>query len=158
LLGPGSFILPGAFLPDFTARVKCNADHMPEVSGRKGNPVSQLQGARGLETLCVCAVHRPRGDKLPQVQGKRDGSEKVAAPQEPRNSLAKSIRECRTKGVTRRVRDYTERRGLRISSTIFFASVVAGSSRAKGIVVVIRLPPEKICACHFSPSLTGTSS
>jgi hypothetical protein len=43
-----------------------------------------------------------------------------------------------------RIRDYAERREARISSTIFFASAMAGSSRAKGIVVLIPLPPEKI--------------
>jgi hypothetical protein len=53
--------------------------------------VSQLQGARGLETLCVCAVHRPRRNKLPKVQGKRDGSKKVAAPRHTNTLLACSL-------------------------------------------------------------------
>jgi len=39
--------------------------------------------------------------------------------------------------------DYAERPEFRISSRNFFASVMAGSSQAQGIVVVIRRPPEK---------------
>jgi hypothetical protein len=39
---------------------------------------------------------------------------------------------------------YAERREHRMSSTMFLASVMAGSSRAKYLVCVIRLPPEKI--------------
>ena len=48
---------------------------MSEVSGRKGNPVFQLQWMRGVAYLCVRVVHRPRGNHLSEVQGKRDGSE-----------------------------------------------------------------------------------